>query len=156
MGNGGNDPYRDLMLASFANLANQAALDELGISVVVGGCWLTGQLVGARLWFEGLARSLEESGTPGGFADVIRLVGAQVYPSESEREAVGTVGALGGADADPTLPSFLHLRDACLITSDGRRVPTGGGFVRVRVDEVAAWMLGRIGPLARPGPAREA
>ena len=144
------DPYRDLMLASFANLANQATLGELGVSLVVGGCWLTGQLVGARLWFEGLARSLDESGAAEGFADVIRMVGAHVYPSESEREAVGEHGLGDGVES--VLPSFLHLRDACLVTSDGRRVPTGGGFVRVRVDEVAAWMLGRIGPAGYQPP----
>ena len=136
------------MLASFADLANQATLGELGISLVVGGCWLTGQLVGARLWFEGLARSLDESGAPEEFSDVIRMVGAHVYPSESEREAIG--GA--GGDGDGALPSFLHLRDACLVSPDGRRVPTGGGFVRVRVDEVTAWMLGRIGPVVDPSP----
>jgi hypothetical protein len=138
------------MLASFANLANQATLGELGLSLVVGGCWLTGQLVGARLWFEGLARSLDESGAPEGFSDVIRMVGAHVYPSESEREAVGEDGV---GDPESVLPSFLHLRDAFLIAQDGRRVPTGGGFVRVRVDEVAAWMLGRIGPAGYQPPA---
>ena len=148
MADGASDPYRDPMLASFANLANEATLGEMGISLVVGGCWLTGQLVGARLWFEGLAHSLEESGAPEGFSDVIRMVGAHVYPSESEREAVG----VAGGDGDATLPSFLHLRDASLISPDGRRVPTVGGFVRVRVDEVTAWMLGRIGPVVSPSP----
>jgi hypothetical protein len=139
--NTSEDPYRDLMLASFANLANQATISELGMSLVVGGSWLTGQLIGARAWFEGLAQSLDEAGSAGGFGDVIRMVGAQVYPSESEREAAGA-----GED-DPILPAFLHLRDAHVINGDGRGVPTRGGFVRVRVDDVAAWMLGRIGPV---------
>jgi hypothetical protein len=146
MANGADDPYRDLMLASFVNLANQATIGELGISLVVGGAWLTGSLVGARSWFEGLARSLDEAGAVDGFGDVIRMVGAQVYPSDSEREAAGHV------EDDPILPSFLHLRDAHLITPDGRPVPTRGGFLRVRVDEVAAWMLGRIGPVGYQAP----
>jgi hypothetical protein len=139
------EPYRDLMLSSFVNLANQAAIGELGVSLVVGGGWLTGQLIGARAWFEGLARSLEDAGNAGGFGDMIRLVGAQVYPSESEREAAGE-------DVDDTvLPAFLHLRDAGVIGADGRPVPTYGGYVRVRVDSVSAWMLGRIGPVDRSG-----
>src|SRR5215213_4345257 len=92
---GTNEPFRDLMLASFVNLANQGTLGELGLSLVVGGAWMTGQLIGARAWFEGLARSLDEAGTAGDFGDLIRLVGAQVYPSESEREAVGEL------DEDP-------------------------------------------------------
>jgi hypothetical protein len=140
------DPYRDLMLASFANLANEASIGELGVSLVVGGAWLTGQLVGARAWFEGLARSLQETGAEG-FADVIRMVGAQVYPSESEREAAGDV-------IDETiLPAFLHLRDAFVLGPSGRPVPSQGGFVRVRVDDVSAWMLGRIAPAGyQPSP----
>lgn len=143
---GPEEPYRDLMLASFVNLANQASLDQLGISVLVGGAWVTGQLVGARSWFEGLARSLDEAGAAEGFGDVIRMVGASVYPSESEREAAGEL-----TDEQP-LPAFLHLRDAHLLGGDGRAVPSTGGFVRVRVDEVAAWMLGRIGPVGYQPP----
>ncbi|MGH9224067.1 MAG: hypothetical protein ACRD2W_09875 [Acidimicrobiales bacterium] len=143
---GPEDPYRDLMLASFANLANQATISELGISLVVGGAWITGQLIGARAWFEGLARSLDEAGSVGGFGDVIRMVGAQVYPSDSEREAAGDPAE------DPLLPAFLHLRDAHVISGDGRGVPTRGGYMRLRVDEVAAWMLGRIGPVGYQPP----
>lgn len=139
------DPYRDLMLASFANLANEATIGELGVSLVVGGGWLTGQLIGARAWFEGLARSLEETGADG-FADVIRMVGAQVYPSVSEREAAGDT-----LD-DTQLPAFLHLRDAVLLGTSGRPVPSQGGFVRVRVDDVSAWMLGRIAPAGYQPP----
>ncbi|MGH9280096.1 MAG: hypothetical protein ACRD12_18605 [Acidimicrobiales bacterium] len=133
-------PYRDLMLASFVNLANQAAIGELGVSLLVSSGWLTGQLVGARLWFEGLAQSLDATGSTGGFGDVMRMVGAQVYPSESERMAAGDV------EEETNLPAFVHLKDAYVIHPDGRRVPTHGGYVRVRVDAVAGWMLGRIGP----------
>ncbi|MFP5319239.1 MAG: hypothetical protein ACLGI2_13235 [Acidimicrobiia bacterium] len=139
------DPYRDLMLASFANLANEATIGELGVSLVVGGAWLTGQLIGARAWFEGLAKSLDETGADG-FADVIRMVGAQVYPSISEREAAGDV-----VD-DTQLPAFLHLRDAVILGTSGRPVPSQGGFVRVRVDDVSAWMLGRIAPAGYQPP----
>lgn len=141
------EPYRDLMLASFVNLANQASLGELGLSLMVGGAWVSGQLVGARAWFEGLARSLDEAGAAEGFADVIRMVGASVYPSDSELEAAGEPPG-----DDVALPSFLHLRDAQVIASDGRHVPSKGGYVRVRVDSVAGWMLGRIGPLGYQPP----
>ena len=136
-----NEPYRDLMLASFVNLANTGTIGELGVSLVIGGAWVTGQLVGARAWFEGLALSLDEAGTAGDFGDVIRMLGAQVYPSESEREAAGEV------EEEPVLPGFLHLRDAQLVGTDGRSVPTRGGYVRVRLEEVAGWMLGRIAPV---------
>jgi hypothetical protein len=146
MPSGGDEPYRDLMLASFVNLANQATIGELGVSLVVGGAWVTGQLIGARAWFEGLARSLDEAGAAEGFADVIRMVGASVYPSESELEAAGE------SPTDDILPSFLHLRDAHVLAPDGRPVPSKGGWVRVRVDEVAAWMLGRIGPVGYQPP----
>ncbi len=143
---GPDEPYRDLMLASFVNLANQASLGELGISLLVGGVWVTGQLIGARSWFEGLARSLDQAGAAEGFGDVIRMVGASVYPSESEREVAGE------PVDDPQLPAFMHLRDAYLIGGEGRAVPSSGGFIRLRVDEVAAWMLGRIGPAGYTPP----
>ncbi len=146
MPDGADEPYRDLMLASFANLANEATIGELGISLLVGGGWLTGQLVGARAWFEGLARSLDEAGSAEGFGDVIRMVGAQVYPSASEREAAGDIVT------DPSLPAFLHLRDAHVVLPGGRTIPSRGGFVRVRVDEVSGWMLGRIGPAGYQPP----
>ena len=145
MAEGVTEPFRDLMLASFVNLANQGTLGELGLSLVIGGGWITGQLIGARAWFEGLARSLEETGAEG-FADVIRMVGAQVYPSVSEREAAGDL-----VD-DTQLPAFLHLRDAVLLGTSGRPVPSQGGFVRVRVDDVSAWMLGRIAPAGYQPP----
>ncbi|MCA1691170.1 MAG: hypothetical protein ABR540_13615 [Acidimicrobiales bacterium] len=144
---GVDEPYRDLMLASFVNLANQGTLGELGLSLVIGGGWVTGQLIGARAWFEGLARSLDDTGKAGDFGEVIRMMGAQVYPSASEREAAGD------PTEDTVLPAFLHLRDAHLVGTDGRSVPTRGGFVRVRLEEVAAWMLGRIGPAGYQPPA---
>lgn len=146
MAEGVNEPFRDLMLASFANLANSGTIGELGVSLVIGGGWITGQLIGARAWFEGLARSLDEAGTAGDFGDVIRMVGAQVYPSESEREAAGEL------EEDPVLPGFLHLREAHLVGADGRSVPTRGGYVRVRLEEVAGWMLGRIAPVGYQPP----
>ena len=146
MADGGNEPFRDLMLASFVNLANTGAIGELGVSLVIGGGWVTGQLIGARAWFEGLAHSLDEAGT-GDFGEVIRMLGAQVYPSASEREAAGE------PEEETVLPGFLHLRDAQLVGTDGRTVPTRGGFVRVRLEEVAAWMLGRIAPVGyQPSP----
>ncbi len=145
MAEGVNEPFRDLMLASFVNLANTGAIGELGLSLVIGGGWITGQLVGARAWFEGLARSLDEAGT-GDFGDVIRMLGAHVYPSESEREAAGEV------QDDSQLPGFLHLREAQMVAADGRSVPTRGGFIRLRLEEVAGWMLGRIAPVGYEPP----
>ena len=145
MANGSDEPFRDLMLASFVNLANTGTIGELGVSLIIGNGWVTGQLIGARAWFEGLARSLEEAGT-GDFAEVIRMLGAHVYPSESEREAAGEV------EPDPVLPGFLHLREAQVVGSDGRTVPTRGGYVRVRLEEVAGWMLGRIAPVGYQPP----
>ena len=146
MANGTNEPFRDLMLASFVNLANTGAIGELGVSLIIGNGWVTGQLVGARAWFEGLAHSLDEAGT-GDFGDVIRMLGAHVYPSESEREAAGE------PEEETILPGFLHLRDAQLVGSDGRTVPTRGGYVRIRLEEVAGWMLGRIAPVGfQPAP----
>lgn len=139
------EPFRDLMLAGFADLANQGQLHDLGISLLVGGAWLTGELVGARAWFEGVGRWLDTTGN-GGFGDVFRMLGAEAYPSESEREVIGA----GPAATEHTY--FVHLSGARLI-SGVASLPMEGGWVRVRVDDVSAWLIGRMVTPKPPGRA---
>lgn len=125
------------MLTGFADLANQGQLHDLGVSLLVGGSWLTGDLVGARTWFEGLAGWLDSTGN-GDFGDIFRMLGAEAYPSESERDATGSPGAV------PEHTYFVHLSQARLLTGTAA-MPVEGGWVRVRVDDVSAWLIGRMG-----------
>ncbi len=132
------------MLAGFANIANQGQLPQLSLTLLVGGSWLTGELVGARRWFEGLATWLDAAGNDD-FGELFRILGAETYPSDSERDAAGT------AAPPDQLPYFLHLRNARLLAA-ATPLPSQGGWVRVRVDEVQAWLIGRLGtPRSGPG-----
>ena len=130
---------RDLVLVSLARAANEGEASDVGISLLVGGSWLTGRLVGARVWFRALSRLVEEQGGEGmaTFGPDLAKVGELLYPSESE-VAVGLAEAQGDE-----LPWFVHLVDARLLDPSGA-VPEPGGLVRVRIDAVAGWLLGEV------------
>ena len=49
----------DYLLAVFVSAINAGKMGELGISLLIGGQWLSGQLVAARDWFEGLGAYLD-------------------------------------------------------------------------------------------------
>jgi len=127
------------------NAVNQGETTNLGISLLVGGTWLTGSMIGGRMWFDELARLVDaQTGSDGG--RLFNVIGETAYPSDSERSAAG----LAPLDADP---GFIHLRDARLLTGAAVRVPDPGGLVRVKLSSVDGWLAGILDPRAfRPVP----
>ncbi len=133
------------MLVVLVKAVNQGETSDLGVSLLVGGSWLTGSMVGGRMWFDQLAH-LIDSQTGNEAGTLFRTIGETAYPSESERLAAGQ---------DPVLPepSFVHLRDARLLTGSAVRVPEHGGLIRVRLSSIEGWMVGVLDPrLPRPTP----
>ena len=137
----------DYLLAVFVSTINAGKMDELGISLLIGGQWLSGQLVAARDWFEGLGAYLDRMPMAGELGEMVRASGTRGYPPEEEQEV---------PNADDVAPKvrigYLHLRDAQVISA-AAPVPTEGGYVRIRIETIDGWMLGRLGPPGfRPAP----
>jgi hypothetical protein len=136
------NPVVDLVLAVLVKAVNSGETSNLGISLLVGGSWLTGSMIGGRMWFDQLGQLVDtQTGSDGG--RLFHLIGETAYPSESERLAEGK------APLD-TEPGFLHLRDARLLSGAAVRVPEPGGLVRLKLASVDGWLVGILDPRARP------
>ncbi len=131
----------DYLLAVFVSAINAGKMGELGISLLIGGQWLSGQLVSARDWFEGLGAFLDRIPSSGELGEMVRASGAWAYPPEEEQE----VPNVDDGGAPKVRIGYLHLRDAQVISA-ADPVPTEGGYVRIRIETVDGWMLGRLGP----------
>jgi hypothetical protein len=145
--------FVDPTLQVFVSVMSSSGV-QLGISVLVGGTWMSGTLIPARMYFQELGDEIaERAGQPGealrdGF---FAELGRTWFPSDSEREAGG-----GLADEQPAPPHktfHLHLRHA-RAWPGGTPIPEDGFYLRVRLDEVAGWTVGELGPpgYRPPGP----
>jgi hypothetical protein len=145
-------PVVDLVLSVLVKAVNKGETSNLGISLLVGGSWLTGSMIGGRMWFDELAQLVNrETRSDGG--QLFHLIGETAYPSESERLAAGH-------EPLDVEPGFMHLREARLLTGAAVRVPEPGGLVRLRLASIDGWLVGILDPRTRPllpaaGPAPE-
>ena len=119
---------------------------ECGLTLLVGGVWISGSLISARQWMEATAALLRQAGDAGaGVAEFFAYFGRTYFPSESEIE----VGEIGGVEVSPAprdaLPMHVHLRDtrSCSGTTP---LPEQGALLRVRLDQVEGWFIGQLGP----------
>ena len=136
------DAVVDLVLVALVKAVNKGETSNLGVSLLVGGSWLTGSMIGGRMWFDELGRLIDaQTGSDGG--QLFHLIGETAYPSESERAAAGQ-------EPLETEPGFLHLRHGRLLTGAAVRVPEPGGLVRVRLASVDGWLVGILDPRVRP------
>lgn len=132
----------DAVLTVLVKAVNKGETSNLGISLLVGGSWLTGSMIGGRMWFDQLGDLIDaQTGSDAG--SLFRKIGEVAYPSESERQAAGQ-------EPENPEPSFLHLRDARLLTGSAVRVPDAGGLVRVRLSSIDGWLVGILDPRALP------
>ena len=135
-------PVVDLVLAVLVRAVNNGETSNLGMSLLVGGSWVTGSMIGGRMWFDQLAQVVNrETGSDAGH--LFHLIGETAYPSESELLAAGRAPR----DAEP---GFIHLRDARLLTGAAVRVPESGGLVRLKLASVDGWLVGILDPRPRP------
>jgi hypothetical protein len=125
---------------------NNGETSNLGISLLVGGSWLVGSMIGGRMWFDQLAQLIAAQAAGDG-GELFHKIGEAAYPSESERQAAGRLGP-------DTEPGFVHLRDARLLSGAAVRVPDPGGLVRVKLSSIDGWLVGILDPrISRPAPA---
>ncbi len=138
-------PNVDLVLSVLVKAVNKGETANLGISLLIGGSWLVGSMIGGRMWFDQLAHLIAAK-TAGEGGELFHKIGETAYPSESERLAGGQLPV----DADP---GFIHLRAARLLSGAAVRVPDPGGLVRVKLSSVDGWLVGILDPrLSRPAP----
>jgi hypothetical protein len=135
------EPVVDRVLAVLVRAVNKGETSNLGISLLVGGSWLTGSMIGGRMWFDHLGQLVDtETGSDSG--RLFHMIGETAYPSESERLAEGKAPI----DAEP---GFVHLQGARVLTGAAVRVPDPGGLVRVKLSSVDGWLIGILDPRAR-------
>jgi hypothetical protein len=141
-------PVVDLVLGALVKAVNRGETSNLGISLVVGGTWLTGSMIGGRMWFDQVGQLVDRE-TSSEAGRLFRLIGRAAYPSESEGLAEGRPQP----DADP---GFVHMRDARLLTGAAVRVPEPGGLIRIKLSSIDGWLVGILDPrLRRPAPLPE-
>jgi hypothetical protein len=92
----------DYLLAVFVSAINAGKMGELGISLLIGGQWLSGQLVSARDWFEGLGAYLDRIPTAGELGEMVRASGAWAYPPEEEQDVPNADDGVAPHRAWPT------------------------------------------------------
>lgn len=139
-----SQPVVDMVLTVLVNAVNQGEASHIGVSLLVGGSWLTGYLIGGRMWFDQLAQVIDaETGSDAG--RLFHAVGRTAYPSDSERSAEGKAPLRAE-------PGFAHLRDARLLTGSAVRVPDPGGLVRIKLSSIDGWLVGVLDPRSRRPP----
>jgi hypothetical protein len=120
---------------------------EVGMSLLVGGTWVSGMLCSPRSWYEQVAHLVDQS-TDGGFGLVFRELGRNIYPTDDEVEA-----GVAESRPDDRPIGFLHLRDARTVSTSGT-VPTDmGGLLRLRIEQVDGWLVGNLGEPGYKTPA---
>lgn len=112
---------------------------EIGVSLLVGGNWITGMLCSPRSWYEQVGH-LVDTASDNGFGLVFRELGRSIYPTSDEVDA-------GVADPPPSerIIGFIHLRDARTISPSGSIPTNAGGLVRLRIEQIDGWMVGNLG-----------
>jgi hypothetical protein len=127
----------DFLLAALVRNLNEGrdSNASFGVTLLVHGAVLTGELVGGGAYFEWMADVFDasvreatgEEPSPKSLAAYVRNVGSSDY----------------GEDADTGTLTYLHLRNAQVYQSGfGAAVPTPGTWWRGRLTSVDGWMLG--------------
>lgn len=141
----------DYLLRILVDVVNRGRL-SFDITVTVGGKLVSGHLVSAATWFDGVASLIDIQGGEGGVAlsipfrqlrDDYRVHGmlsGLEWEIKADSESEEGTKPVGSSDS---LPVFIHLKDAAIWHgSTDLRV----GYWRGRLCEVQGWSLGRMGP----------
>jgi hypothetical protein len=133
-------PNVDPVLAALVAVVNHSA-GEMTMTFLVGGTWISGMLVSPRVWTTEVAEVIRRvtGADQNYFSVMMDVVGREWFPSDSEREARGD-----DEPDDPYVVAHAHLRGGRSVTSDDQ-VPTGGTYLRVRLEHVEAWSVGSFG-----------
>jgi len=128
------------MLQLFVRLMNSLDV-QLGLTVLVGGSWMSGILIPPRVFTEEAGAELvEKAGDQAeGLQMFFQELGRQWFPNEAELEAEAGTG--DDAPRREDRPFHLHFRNARLVTTTGS-IPVDGAYMRIRLAEVSGWVIG--------------
>jgi len=145
-------PAVDPMLQLFVRLMNNLDV-QLGVTVLVGGSWVSGVLIPPRTFTEEAGAELvAKAGVEAeGLQMFFQELGRQWFPSETEQAPEAATGP-GARGADR--PFHLHLRNARMVTTTGS-IPIDGAYMRIRLAEVSGWVIGDFSathPFRPPAP----
>ncbi|MFJ4834655.1 hypothetical protein ACIP79_32815 [Streptomyces sp. NPDC088747] len=124
------EPVPDLQLQMLVRLVGQDPQAALPVTLVVGGAFLSGDLISHEAWTADWARSLHGIDGPG--AELLERFPEQVDQAVADKE---------GRPAPQRLPQWIHLRDATGFAGTGRTVVMP--LWRGRLTDVSGWSLGK-------------
>ena len=132
---------REWLLSLFVRIAN-AGKGSFGMTLWVGGAVVSGTLIGAAEFYDGIAEDFDQAVKEGSIGDAFRNVSASVRDDFSKEE-----------DPVETMPppAFIHFKNARTYSPGGRPIPENRGvWWRGRLDSVDAWCFGELRAEERP------
>lgn len=130
----------DLWLALWVSIVDRSEDVSIGITLMVQGTVVSGDLVSGRVYFEGLAREVRDIGT-GDAAEAYAATldkGAEMYPVMKLRHESDD------PDDDKADPAYVHLRNAHVLSSSGAPIQGINVWWRGRLSSVDAFWMGTI------------
>lgn len=133
-------PAVDPMLQLFVRLMNSLDV-QLGVTVLVGGTWVSGVLIPPRTFTEEAGADLvaKAGAEAEGLQVFFRELGRHWFPNDDELKDEAAAGT--GPRRGDERPFHLHLRNARMVTTTGT-IPIDGAYLRIRLAEVAGWVIG--------------
>jgi hypothetical protein len=131
----------DWFLAELVRRANEGGL-RVGVTLYVGGTIVSGELIGGRDYFEGIAEHAAAATPDAATAERARAFCRS--PAAMYRAAWGDTDELG-PEEDPL--AYIHLAHARFFTGTGQPLPDGHGLLwRGRLAAVDGFVLGAFEP----------
>jgi hypothetical protein len=140
---------KDRFLGRIVLLTEKGELSDMPVTLWVGGVLVSGLIVGAKAYIEGMATVWEETGSLG-LAEGFRAAAAELPDLDPDAEHPDE------ELPDEELPRFIHLREARTFAPSGlgKSIPaTGGVWWRGHLSSVDGWSFGQ---LAEGPPPEEA
>lgn len=127
----------DWFLQRLVNITNVEPNIAIGMTLLVGGFLVSGQMVHRTKYFDGIGEAI---------ATTVKATGADEALVESVRAGYAKYGDFGNSDPNEFLDiTFIHLKDARFFNTSGNPIPRNGGvWWRCRLTEVSGFMLGSL------------
>jgi hypothetical protein len=127
----------DWFLQSLVSMVNNSSM-EFGITLLVDGMLVSGNLVGGKAYFEGFGADFA---TPFKDPEVVKQL----------KDSFGSYGEIYDAnpddDKEPPPPTFIHLKETRFFTPSGTPIPANKGvWWRGRISAIGGFNLGHLRP----------